>query len=308
MTMRHLLAMAALLGGLSSVCCLRPRQLSPLSEELMLEEGSLVPANPSSQGDQRYGQRPLVPDLDDPIGDILEEIARLKGENKWLTEMMQSNARNIQDNADNLGFVDSKVTSNLGQIVLTNRKIDKNTEDIKQNTEDIEENEDIIAKLHIAPIGTISAWVTKPNRETRESGMVSLPEGWVRCNGDTIPEPSVWAGQLTPNLNGEKRFLRGASDSEVLTMEEDQMQDHKHQVSDPGHTHNYVDKWTGVGEDNHWGSGSEWDHITDRWDQPHGSATVSKHTGLTVQGVSTGKHGSETRPKNMHVIYIMRVW
>ena len=287
MTTRHLLAMAALLVGLSSVCCLRPRQLSPLSEELMSEEGSLVPANQLSQEGRHYGQRPLVPELDDPIGDILEEIARLKGENKWLTEMMQSN---------------------LGQIVLTNRKIDKNTEDIKQNTEDIEENEDIIAKLHIAPIGTISAWVTKPNRETRESGMVSLPEGWVRCNGDTIPEPSVWAGQLTPNLNGEKRFLRGASDSEVLTMEEDQMQDHKHQVSDPGHTHNYVDKWTGVGEDNHWGSGSEWDHITDRWDQPHGSATASKHTGLTVQGVSSGRHGSETRPKNMNVIYIMRVW
>ena len=253
----------------------------------MSEEGSLVPANPSSQEGRHYGQRPLVPDLDDPIGDILEEIARLKGENKWLTEMMQSN---------------------LGQIVLTNRKIDKNTEDIKQNTEDIEENEDIIGKLHIAPIGTISAWVTKPNRQTRESGRVSLPEGWVRCNGDTIPEPSVWAGQLTPNLNGEKRFLRGASDSEMLTMEEDQMQDHKHQVSDPGHSHNYVDKWTGVGEDGNWGSGSEWDHIVDRWDQPHGSATASKHTGLTVQGVSSGRHGSETRPKNMNVIYIMRVW
>ena len=69
----------------------------------MSEEGSLVPANQLSQEGRHYGQRPLVPDLDDPIGDILEEIARLKGENKWLTEMMQSN---------------------LGHIVLPNKKID----------------------------------------------------------------------------------------------------------------------------------------------------------------------------------------
>ena len=256
----------------------------------MSEEGSLVPANPSPQGDQHYGQRPLVPDLDDPIGDILEEIARLKGENKWLTEMMQSN---------------------LGQIVLTNRKIDKNTEDIKQNTEDIEENEDIIAKLHIAPIGTISAWVTKPNRETRESGMLSLPEGWVRCNGDTIPEPSVWAGQLTPNLNGEKRFLRGASDSDVLTMEEDQMQDHKHTISDPGHSHKYVDKYPNwkptTHEDGHWGPNTA-DDAWDRFDKAHYSWSATTPTGVAVEGVTSGKSGLETRPKNMNVIYIMRVW
>merc|ERR1719249_367395 len=202
------------------------------------------------------------------VDDILEENARLKEENEWLnnvirenitrlTEMIQTNAEkintnegNIQDNADNLGILEGQVNSNSGQIVSTNKRIDENKNNIEQNsnkieqnTEYIEENTDIIAKLHLAPIGTISAWVTKPSKETREEEMVSLPDGWIRCDGATIPEPSVWAGQLTPNLNGEKRFLRGGSDSEVLTMEEDQMQDHKHTVSDPGHTHSYVDKY-----------------------------------------------------------------
>merc|ERR1719460_1565003 len=164
--------------------------------------------------------------------------------------MIQTNSQNIQDNADNLGIVEIRVTANDGNIVSTNRRIDENkayieqnTEDIKQNTEYIEENRDIIDKLHLSPIGTILAWVTKPSKETRENELVSLPDGWVRCDGSTIPEPSVWAGQLTPNLNGEKRFLRGAPDSEVLRMEEDQMQDHKHDISDLGHDHSYVDSY-----------------------------------------------------------------
>ena len=233
--------MAALLGGLGTVCCVPPQQLSPLSQELKLEEGSLVPANPSSQ------------DLDNRIDDILQEIALLKEDNKWLTEMIQNFA--------------------------------------------------------VAPIGTISAWVTKPTKDGDET--VNLPEGWVRCSGETIPEPSVWAGQLTPNLNGEKRFLRGAPDSEMLKMEEDQMQDHKHTISDPGHTHNYVDKYP-QRETNDQGfdgpSASSFDSKEDRWDKSHTSTTASKHTGMTVQGVSSGRHGSETRPKNMNVIFIMRVW
>ena len=135
-------------------------------------------------------------------------------------------------------------------------------------------------------------------------------EGWVRCDGKTIPKPSVWAGQRTPNLNGEKRFLRGASDSKVLTMEGDQMQDHKHGVYDPGHTHSYVDKYPNYsGNDNGRYGPKDSDKSKDRWDKTHYSTTKSEDTGITVQGVSSGsRFGSETRPKNMNVIYIMRVW
>ena len=89
-------------------------------------------------------------------------------------------------------------------------------------------------------------------------------------------------------------------------MEEDQMQDHKHQVSDPGHTHGYSDKHT-VNNNAIIGTGpkdgdGDFDSITRR-------TSDSEVTGITVDGVSSSyRSGSETRPKNMNVIYIMRVW
>ena len=39
-----------------------------------------------------------------------------------------------------------------------------------------------------------------------------------------IPSPSVWEGSQTPNLNGYDRFLRGGTDEEALTLEDDQIQ------------------------------------------------------------------------------------
>merc|ERR1719391_1437396 len=253
--------------------------------------------------------------IQDNAGNIQDNVRNIQGN----AEKIDTNGGDIQDNADNLGIVDSKVNSNSGQIVSTNRRIDENKAYIEQNTVNIDENEikieqntanieentDIISTLHLAPIGTISAWVTKPSKETREDKMVSLPDGWVRCDGSTIPEPSVWAGQLTPNLNGEKRFLRGASDSDVLNLEEDQMQDHKHQVSDPGHTHDYNDKYTNNRDGPHDGP-KDGEGI---FDYDHDRTSDSSKTGITVNGVSSGyRSGSETRPKNMNVIYIMRVW
>ena len=49
MSIKQLVSLATLLGGLSTVSCLRPRQLSPMAQELMVEEGRLVPANPSCE-------------------------------------------------------------------------------------------------------------------------------------------------------------------------------------------------------------------------------------------------------------------
>ena len=267
--------------------------------------------------------------IQDNAGNIQDNVRNIQGN----AEKINTNGGDIQDNADNLGIVDSKVNSNSGQIVSTNRRIDENKAyieqntaiidenkikieqhtanidenkiKIEQNTQFIEENADIIATLHLAPIGTISAWVTKPSKETREDQMVSLPDGWVRCDGSSIPEPSVWAGQLTPNLNGEKRFLRGASDSAMLTLEEDQMQDHKHGLDDPGHIHQYDDKYT---VDNNDSDGPQ-SNARGHFEMSHTRYTISSQTGIQVQGVSSGyRSGSETRPKNMNVIYIMRVW
>jgi len=205
----------------------------------------------------------------------------------------------------------NKVANN--DIVQLNQKVNNIVgNDIVQlnlKVDNIVGNDIVQLKQNLVPLGTIIAWVPKPTKGW--DGMVDLPDGWVRCDGATIPRPSIWAGQLTPNLNEEKRFLRGAPDSDVLTMEEDQMQNHKHSIHDPKHTHSYDDKYPNYDSNDHGYMGpSGWsDKTNDRFDKSHTRTTVSKATGVTVQGISSGyRHGTETRPKNMNVIYIMKVW
>ena len=67
------------------------------------------------------------------------------------------------------------------------------------------------------PIGTISAWTMKVTVSSVE--VEDIPAGWQRCDGSVILEPSIWAGERTPDLNNERRFLRGGSDDSVLFCE-----------------------------------------------------------------------------------------
>ena len=99
---------------------------------------------------------------------------------------------------------------------------------------DIQIQQDI-DDINLMPIGSIIAWVIKPSKESANE--TYLPEGWIRCDGTTIPPPSIWAGSTTPDLNGKNHFLRGGSDSEYLEIEEDQIQDLQLSINDPGHTH-----------------------------------------------------------------------
>ena len=56
----------------------------------------------------------------------------------------------------------------------------------------------------------------------------------MKCNGQPI-EVGPLAGTSTPDLNSARRFLRGGSDSDAGSVEEDTVRDHLH--ADPGHTH-----------------------------------------------------------------------
>ena len=143
-----------------------------------------------------------------------------------------------------------------------------------------------------------------------EGETIDLPAGWQRCDGSTIEHPSPWAGRLTPDLNNEKRFLRGGHDNEQLSLEEDQLQDHTHHinVTDPGHTHPY--------KDDHYNNGvaglgpRQTDHIQNTFNYVESKTTSSNKTGISAIAtkVKTGRHGTETRPRNMNVIYIIRVF
>ena len=188
----------------------------------------------------------------------------------------------------------------------------------------IKESLCLVTDLATSPLGTILAWVMKP---TAGSGnWTELPDGWVRCDGSVIPHPSIWAGELTPDLNHARRFLRGGPDSSMLTMEEDQLQDHKHVFSDPGHYHGVTDpghyhSYNDEVNENHYhdaGCGGSCGRADRANNKDNSRTTGHKSTGISVDSQSTGvsvtgvtssyRHGSETRPKNMNVIYIMRVW
>ena len=82
---------------------------------------------------------------------------------------------------------------------------------------------------------------------------------WHKCDGSIIDPPSALEGQKTPDLDCEERFLRGGPDNLVLSMEEDQLQDHEHIFHDPGHTHVYDYKWVGGPSDGHSGPGHNYD-------------------------------------------------
>ena len=89
-------------------------------------------------------------------------------------------------------------------------------------------------------------------------------------------------------------------------------QDHTHHVdiTDPGHTHSYIDRYSSPKDET---AGPDGPHggfdATFAYDVVHGVITQSQKTGISakVNGVGTGRHGAETRPKNMKVIYIIRV-
>ena len=180
-----------------------------------------------------------------------------------------------------------------------------------------------------SPLGTILAWVPKPEAsQTAET----LPEGWLPCDGSTITK-GPWTGGKTPDLNSIGAFLRGGSDDKVLEVEDDQVQDHEHE--DSGHQHDC----------SAWSSGDGHQHAyhysrangkllhgsticgCDNWDcpDPDGTSYDIGYTDSTAVSVTTlcstsahssgiggvgtaARSGTETRPINMKVSYVMRCW
>ncbi len=135
------------------------------------------------------------------------------------------------------------------------------------------------------PVGTILAW------HKSLSGTPALPAGWAECNGQTIDDAeSPYSGVVVPNLNGdpsgasspglgskERLFLRGGLTSG--SGESDLFASHSHGYESESNS-------TGWG-----GTNSGFTQVTETRDWKSTEATV----------------GSETRPKNMGVVWIIRI-
>jgi len=226
------------------------------------------------------------------------------------SEIIAENKGNIQVNANQLDSVDKKVNSNSekidqnkGNIQVNANQLDSVDEKVNSNSERIDQNTEDMNALTLAPIGTIAAWVSKPSKETSDNEKVDLPNGWVKCDGSSIPHPSVWAGTLTPDLNGQKRFLRGSNEKDMLTLEAEttRLPDHKHNATSSPHSHTYTE--THISNTCKTASGSYWCIYSTT------ANTGSTNVTIDVSNVyEHSKFSHETRPTNMNVIYIMRVF
>jgi len=273
------------------------------------------------------------------IDDIIEENARQKVEISHLQENITKSITDL-----NLKTQDhhKQIEQNFKKIDSYNDEAIKNKDAMKKNNNSINnigkiiDNMDTnmtdwnrtvthqIEKINTAPVGTITAWVTRPE----DSGQTAnLPDGWVKCDGHPIPAPSIWEGKPTPDLNSGGWFLRGGSDDEMLTHQEEsaRMMDHDHidvghshsaesDAPNSKHNHKYVDSWRPYDDDGNMCSG---DHkMPKHIIMPKGTSTATISIDTTIHG-NTAKIGEvenyedkvcETRPRNLAVIYIIRVW
>lgn len=178
----------------------------------------------------------------------------------------------------------------------------------------------------LPPLGAVIAWF--PNfSETKV-----IPSGWMRCNGSII-DVGPFSGQATPDLNNQMLFLRGGDDDLAGQTQEDALEDHIHY--DEGHSH--TDSGHSHEDTGHFHTYDVYDGYLHRKDDgdfnmcredcnnlfypmaysqktPYSKAklttneaNIQKNTSGII-GVDSGRVADETRPKNMRVVYIMRIF
>ena len=75
-------------------------------------------------------------------------------------------------------------------------------------------------------------------------------------------------------------------------------------MNDPGHRHGYYDKFHQSGK---YGYQSGKSYTVDVIKHKRTSDSTKTGISITIDGVSGARTSTETRPKNMHVVYIMKV-
>lgn len=166
-----------------------------------------------------------------------------------------------------------------------------------------------IGGVNGAPTGTVAPY----------SG-ATAPVGFLLCNGAAVSRTTYSAlfaivgttygagdGSTTFNLpNTQGIFVRGAGNQTIGgvgysgtrgTLQNDNVQDHSHSYSDPGHRHGIVPE--NIANNDRGGSPGNFSIDTD-------GLTQFSATGITINGMNSGRSGAETRPANLALNYIIK--
>ncbi|MDP1920237.1 MAG: hypothetical protein Q8L14_28590 [Myxococcales bacterium] len=152
------------------------------------------------------------------------------------------------------------------------------------------------------PVGTIVAW-------HKTLATTTLPSSWVECSGQTINDTASPYNNLTiPDLNGSGRFLRGSTSSGAL--QDDAFQGHKHALN-PGQTIHLLNYVHPMGSLELFGADQR--ACTGAGGCSSGYYDMYNITSPSIDNSpSEGAHGAprfatETRPRNMSVVWVMRI-
>lgn len=102
-----------------------------------------------------------------------------------------------------------------------------------------------------------------------------------------------------PDAAGRTAMYTGGNTGDnVGSVQGDQYRSHNHGVSDPGHTHSYTDEVQ---------NSEDSDDADDRTIGSDSRNTLNKTTGSSTTGISIQNNGgSESRPRNAYVLYIIK--
>lgn len=159
----------------------------------------------------------------------------------------------------------------------------------------------ITQSSRIPPVGSVIAWY--PNLNDMKD-LAELPDGgsWVRCDGQRLEKEayknSPFYRRKLPNLNRERRFLRGGLKSDAR--EAAAMTTHTHTVNENEHSHS-----VGVGRGGGNNKNEMAQHGTHFYGMSTHAGTSGAKTNLTLSTAGTEK--TDNRPINMSVVWIIRV-